>query len=184
MLAVAALSVPPGVAAAVFAAAALHECGHALALYAFRVPFEGLYLTAFGATIYARGKERLSYGKELLTTAAGPAVNLLCAPVVGAAARWADWDWGYLFAGAHVLLGLYNLLPVPPLDGGQLLYLSTAYFFGPFVGAAAAAWTGFAFSSALALLAAYLTFFCGEGMFFFLTALVLLFGALENLCEK
>ena len=181
MLAVAALSAPPSVVVSVFAAAALHECGHAMALCAFRVPIEGIRLTALGAMIYARGKERLSYGKELLATAAGPAVNLICALAAASAARWSNWDGGYLFSGAHVLLGLYNLLPVLPLDGGQLLYLSIAYFFGPFVGAAAAVWVGLIFSSALILFAAYLVFLRGEGMLFFLSALVLLIGALEKL---
>lgn len=48
---------------------------------------------------------------------AGPAVNLLCALVLGGAHAW-------VAAGAHLSLCLFNLLPVRPLDGGRALYLA------------------------------------------------------------
>lgn len=69
---------PLSVALSVFFAAALHECGHLLALRAFHVPVEGLHLSAFGAVIHARGARRLSYGRELIVTLAGCGMNLVC----------------------------------------------------------------------------------------------------------
>ena len=67
---------------------------------------------SFGIRIEKRPGTRLSYHKEILIYAAGPAVNLLAAG---------------LFTGhpavcrVHLLLGIFNLLPVGVLDGGQIL---------------------------------------------------------------
>lgn len=69
---------PVEIVVSVLLAAALHECGHLLALRAFRVPVEGLKLSALGAVLYARGARRLSYGRELIVTLAGCGMNLLC----------------------------------------------------------------------------------------------------------
>lgn len=69
---------PLSVALSVLLAAALHECGHLLALRAFHVPVEELHLSAFGAVIHARGARRLSYGRELIVTLAGCGMNLVC----------------------------------------------------------------------------------------------------------
>lgn len=160
-------------------AAAVHECGHLALLRVFRVPVEGLRLGAFGAVIHAR-TERLSYGRELLVTLAGPAVNLLCAPLAAMTARRCGWAWGYLLAGANVLLGVYNLLPVPPLDGARALYLIAAYCFGPDTGDRVCAAVGLACALTLTVLGAHLALSCG-GALFLLAALGLLFGVLRQL---
>jgi len=170
----------PGVLAAVLAAAAMHECGHLAALRIFRVRVDSMRLGAFGAVICARGLRRLSYGRELAVTLAGPAVNLLCAPLLASLATRHAWEWGYLFAGAHALLGIYNLLPVPTLDGGRALWLLAAWRFGPDAGDLAAAVTGLAAALALTALGAYLTVRYG-GTLFLLAALGLLFDTLREL---
>ena len=139
----------------------------------FRVPVDGLRLSALGAVIYARGARRLSYGRELLVTLAGPVVNLLSAVLFAYLARRFAWEWGYLFAGAHVLLGVYNLLPVAPLDGGRALYLLVAWRWGPTAGDTASAVAGLLCALTLTALGAYLTVACG-GVFFLLAALGLL----------
>ena len=122
LLAALALIVSPWeIAASVLLAALLHECGHLLALKAFRVPVEGLRLTALGAELYARGARRLSYARELVVTLAGCGVNLACGFLIALAARRLSWKGGFLFAGAHFLLAAFNLLPIPPLDGGRFV---------------------------------------------------------------
>lgn len=171
---------PPPVTAAVLLAAAMHEGGHLAMLAAFHVPVEGLRLGASGAVICAPGASRLSYGRELLVTLAGPAVNLLAAPAFAALARRYGWEWGYLLAGAHVLLGVYNLLPIPPLDGARTLYLVTAYFLGLDAGDAVSAAAGLVCALALCGFGGYLTFACG-GALFLLAALGLLFGVFRQL---
>ena len=179
LLAAAVIAAPLPLTAAVLLAAALHEGGHLIALRLFRVPVEGLRLGASGAVIHARGARRLSYGRELLVTLAGSAANLLFAPPLAALSTRIAWEWGFLFAGANVLLGVYNLLPIPPLDGGRALYLAVAYCFGPVAGEAAETAVGLFGAAALTALGAYLTAVYG-GALFLLAALGLLFGAVRQ----
>ncbi len=165
----------------VFLAAALHECGHLLALRAYRVPVEGLRLTALGAVLHARGAQRLSYGRELIVTLAGPAMNLLCGLLTAMLALHLAWVDGFVFAGAHILLAAFNLLPIPPLDGSRALYLAVSFFFGPLIGDAVTAVTGTLFALALSGAALWLHLETGAGLFFLLAALALLLGALPQL---
>ncbi len=171
---------PRELAAAMLTAAALHECGHLALLAAFRVPVEGVRLNALGAVIHAPGAARLSYGRELAVTLAGPAVNLLFAPSIAALAHAASCARGYLFAGAHLALGLYNLLPILPLDGGRALYLSAAWSFGPTAGARAAFAAGLVCAAALTAGSAY-WMLTGRGTLLFFASLGLLFGLLRQL---
>ena len=86
----------------------------------------------------------MSYGQEWLATAAGPVSNLLLAVVIAAFGR--RWEPAYLFAGAQAVLGVFNLLPIAPLDGSVLLWILLAVASDPYaadrwrrrVGAAAA----------------------------------------------
>lgn len=91
------------------AAAALHELGHALALYALNKPPRSLRLSFAGAVMEA---PHLSYREELLAAAAGPGISLLLcllAPL---------WPALGLYS---LCLGLFNLLPLLGLDGGRML---------------------------------------------------------------
>ena len=180
LLLLAALALGPWtLTAAVLLAAAMHEGGHLAALAIFRVPVLGLRLGAMGAVIYAPGVNRLSYGRELLVTLAGPMVNLLSAPLLAALSARLGWEWGYLFAGAHTVLGVYNLLPIPPLDGGRALYLLLAWRWGPDAGERVATLAGVSAAATLTVLGAYLTFTFG-GALFLLAALGLLGGVLRS----
>ena len=98
----------------VLLSALCHELGHLAALRLAGTEVELLRLTAFGAEIRADTRY-LPYPKEILCTLAGPAVNLVLALVF---ARIAG---DYVLAGANLLLGVFNLLPVPSLDGGRAL---------------------------------------------------------------
>ena len=102
-------------------AAALHELGHILAVWQCGGAVRSLRLSLVGAELVLDGRERLSYGREAWVAAAGPLANLLTG--VLAAQIWrSGWGEGLLlFAGASLVLGCFNLLPLEALDGGQLL---------------------------------------------------------------
>ncbi len=121
LILLAAIVSPLTIVLSILLAAALHECGHLLALRAFHVPIEGVRLSAFGAVLHARGAQRLSYGRELVVTLAGCGMNLVC----GVLTAWFSLHYvrveGFVFAGAHILLCAFNLLPIPPLDGGRFV---------------------------------------------------------------
>ncbi|MBE6990582.1 MAG: peptidase M50 [Ruminococcaceae bacterium] len=120
----------PVVLVALLAAAAPHELGHWAVLRCFGGRVSRLRITPFGAEMVIADTARISYGAELLTALAGPAANLLLALVLGAAGG--GWPLLYVFAGAQLVLGVFNLLPVPPLDGGRLLWLAAAWLTEPF----------------------------------------------------
>lgn len=115
--------------AIIFISAALHECGHLLALYAVGGRLIRMRVNALGAVMETDSR-RLGYRQELLVVLAGPAVNL------AAAAGSASWlgERAALFAGVNLVLCLFNLLPIAPLDGGQGLYLAVCWAADPMAG--------------------------------------------------
>ena len=101
LILLAAIVSPITIVLSILLAAALHECGHLLALRAFHVPIEGLRLSAFGAVLHARGAQRLSYGRELVVTLAGCGMNLVCGVLTAWFSLHYVWVEGFVFAGAH-----------------------------------------------------------------------------------
>ncbi len=124
LLALSLLAGAGGVLPLVLFSALCHEAGHLLALRLAGARVERVRLTAFGAEIRADTR-RLSYPREILCTLAGPAVNLLLALL------FARLMGSYVAAGANLLLGCFNLLPVPALDGGRVLYLLVSWLIDP-----------------------------------------------------
>jgi Zn-dependent protease len=105
----------------------IHELGHALTLKAFRVPSE-ITLQAFGGfAAYPGG--RLSRPQSFLVTAAGPVIQLLLAGLAfvilaNVPAIYQNPNVGYFFytlVEISAFWAVLNLLPILPLDGGQLL---------------------------------------------------------------
>lgn len=97
-------------------ACALHELGHWLAICLLGGKIAGLRLTAVGAELSLDGSRPLSYGRECAAALAGPAASLLTAELAARSKL-------YLLAGLSLGQGLFNLLPVLPLDGGRALGL-------------------------------------------------------------
>ena len=122
--------------AALLSAALCHELAHVLTLHALHTPPRRLTLSATGAELYVPDLHRLSYGGELLA-----------------------------FAGAHLILGALNLLPVRPMDGGRLLWLLTALCTEPYTADRVAYAVGAVASAALLVLCLYLTLTTGAGLF-------------------
>ncbi len=147
---------------AVGLAAACHELGHFAALALAGVRVERVRLTAFGAEILADTRFT-PYSRDILCTLAGPLVNLVLALVLAQCGA-------YLAAGANLLLGCFNLLPVPALDGGRAFYLLFSWAFGPPAADRAGKWVGLLTASALVLVAAVLTVRHQAGLFLILGA--------------
>jgi len=98
----------------------VHEMGHAIAMRAEGIPAGApVFIPFVGAFIAMHGQPR---------DAAVEARVAMAGPVVGSLAAWAVLGAGLaleqrlLLALGHtaVLLNLFNLVPVPPLDGGRI----------------------------------------------------------------
>ena len=131
LVAVFALMAPIVCLAAVLLAAVCHEMGHYIALRLCGGRLEGLSVSAFGAQMRIRDRNRLSYGREALCVLAGPLVNVTLSWLMSVGGKWREEF--YLFAGAQLVLGVFNLLPLTALDGGRLLWIGIAWVTDPFL---------------------------------------------------
>ena len=164
----------PILLAALLPAALLHELAHYAVLRLCGVRAARFTLTGLGASLYVPELHRLSYGAELLSAAAGPLMNLLLWVLLSLTGR----EELTLFAGAQMVLGVLNLLPVRPMDGGRILWLATAYLTEPYTADRVAAAVGLAASSALLALCLWLVLTTGSGLFLLLGALWLAYRSL------
>ncbi len=116
---------------ALFGIVLLHEFGHALACRQVGGKAERIVLWPLGGVAYVNPPPRP--GALLWSIAAGPLVNVLLVPVTigGAVLVHFVCPPGLLrpaesfctqLAFINVLLLVFNLLPIYPLDGGQILY--------------------------------------------------------------
>lgn len=120
----------------VLAAAVTHELGHWVVLRLLGVQVRAVRLALPGVVLES-GNGGLSYGRELAAVLAGPGANLLCALALTALGPGREAE-----AGAHLVLGIFNLLPVRPLDGGCALHLVSSWLWGPEAGERVTRWTG------------------------------------------
>lgn len=168
----------PEMLAALLLAALMHEWGHYLVLHMQGGRVDAVTVTALGAEMHMADDCRLSYGGEILATLAGPAVNLLAAPVLGMLGHHAPLC--YLLSGAQLILGAFNLLPIAPLDGGSILWLSIAWCTEPNTADRASANIGLAAAFLLLSVTALLGCRMGGGIFLVLMALWLLLTSLRQ----
>jgi Zn-dependent protease/predicted transcriptional regulator len=114
-----------------FASVLLHELGHSYVALKYRIPIGQITLFIFGGVAQMR-KEPPSPRAEFLIAIAGPIVSLVIAAVclglvtLAEASTTAQAFRGVIALGAvlgavNVNLGLFNLLPGFPLDGGRVL---------------------------------------------------------------
>lgn len=120
----------PELLAALLLAALAHELGHYALLRKLKVEVTEIHISPFGAKMCTGDRRRLSYGGEMLTVLAGPIINLFLAILLSLAGTCSEI--AYLFSGAQLVLGLFNLLPIHPLDGGRFLWLLIAWCTEPF----------------------------------------------------
>ncbi len=109
------LQQPDGLAVGCVLASLLHEGGHLAAMLVLHCPPHSVTVGAFGARL-EMGQDALpGYRRNLLISLAGPTVNILLAGLF--------WGLGQgQTAAVHLCLGLFNLLPAAPLDGGQVVW--------------------------------------------------------------
>lgn len=107
----------------------IHELGHYIAIRSFRREIACIQLNMTGLMML--NNQPMSYLEEIVTAAAGPAASLLLALAASFSGRILDSGQAYLIAGISLILCIFNLLPVYPLDGGRIEYALAAHFLGP-----------------------------------------------------
>lgn len=102
----------------------LHEVSHALTARGFGLPVRGITLHFLGGYTEIE-RESPTPGRDLAVSAAGPAVSLavgglamlVSIPVEQGVAEFLLFE----LAAANLIVGVFNLLPALPLDGGHML---------------------------------------------------------------
>lgn len=124
--------------AIIFVAVLIHEFGHAGMAAALDVPSKRIVLTFFGGYVQFARQPKEGW-HEIAVSAAGPGANLACwalvssmLPLLGNSLALDAASIGVLdalntFAFISLLLGLFNLLPGFPLDGGHILRAALTY---------------------------------------------------------
>lgn len=113
--------------AVVFISVLIHEFGHAFAFRFFGQTPE-ISLHAMGGTTSASGSGELTPLRRMAVTAAGPAASIAIGVIALAVQRVTEIPPGTLgeqvlqdAVWANLAWGFINLIPVIPLDGGQIL---------------------------------------------------------------
>jgi stage IV sporulation protein FB len=100
-----------------------HELGHLFAAIRFGWTVREVKLLPFGGVMEVEEAGTLPAKEEAWVAAAGPAQNALLAGIAWGLSRAGGIDAGWAddFVVANALIGLFNLLPMLPLDGGRIL---------------------------------------------------------------
>lgn len=136
---------------ALFGIVLLHEFGHALACRQVGGRADTIMLWPLGGVAYVDPPQRP--GPVLWSIAAGPLVNVALFPLLlGAYAAGSTLGWANTAPDAYfflwnvlrldVLLLLFNILPVYPLDGGKIVWALLWFWMGRAKSLLVSAWIG------------------------------------------
>lgn len=109
--------------------AIIHELGHLLAGVLLKFKPNEMRLTPFGLQIsfdidvqkYNQRNKELAI-KKAINALAGPTINLLIAAVMIAVAKFGVNIYVYqIIIYSNFVIGLFNLIPIYPMDGGRVL---------------------------------------------------------------
>jgi stage IV sporulation protein FB len=113
-----------------FAIVLIHELGHACTAKAYGWRVVKVELLPFGGVAEVDEHGNRPPREEAVVILAGPLMNVIM--IVFAflfqGIGWWQQDFVYLFVEYNVILLLFNLLPIWPLDGGKLLQLGIGLF--------------------------------------------------------
>jgi Zn-dependent protease len=125
----------------------LHELSHALAAKAFKLPVRSVTLHFLGGVTQIEGEPQTP-GREFVVSVVGPVTSLVVGGIALAAA-WVTPDDTLvglmlaMLAAANLVVGLLNLVPGLPLDGGRILRAGVWWATRrPHLATAVAGWSG------------------------------------------
>lgn len=110
-----------GVTILTLLASLTHELGHLFALIIFGHRPKELIFEVVGIRLVKQNRF-ISYSKEIIILFAGPLTNIIIFFILYSFFRY---DYYYsIFSLTNLFIGLFNLLPIGNLDGGQILNLA------------------------------------------------------------
>ena len=92
----------------------IHEIGHLIAGVLLGLKAKSINIMPFGLALYFEDYSNKYTLKKLIIAMAGPITNLIIA-LIGI---YNTWNEDVIYA--NMLIGLFNLIPLYPLDGGRI----------------------------------------------------------------
>lgn len=107
---------------ALFAIVFIHELGHVAAARFLGVKVLSVQMLPFGGVAVMEDTGHLTAGREILISLAGPLQNMVLIGLSLSFHAVGLWDGPFLsyFINSNLLIALFNLLPILPLDGGKI----------------------------------------------------------------
>lgn len=106
-----------------FVSAFFHEMGHILAMCKNGCKPETVICKLFDIKIIDNKRALTSFKANLIIVLSGVSVNFLLAMLAYAVCYFSQIEIFFTTSAVNFLMGIFNLLPVSNLDGGQALYL-------------------------------------------------------------
>ncbi|MDR1540648.1 MAG: site-2 protease family protein [Clostridiales bacterium] len=97
-------------------AVTIHEMSHVGLGKALGLKVESFHITPLGECAVIKDMESLGFAKRLAVVLAGPASNIILFFMFRSRLR--------LFSEVNLAIGLFNLLPAHPLDGGRIIHIA------------------------------------------------------------
>lgn len=108
---------------ALFAIVFVHELGHVAAARLFGLSVISVQMLPFGGVAVIEDNGTLSSSREMIIALAGPLQNVLLIMLSTTLHVMGLWEGAFFFyfIQCNLLIALFNLLPVLPLDGGKIV---------------------------------------------------------------
>ncbi|MBP1996792.1 M50 family metallopeptidase [Paenibacillus eucommiae] len=107
----------------------IHEMGHVVAAKGFGWRVREVQLLPFGGVAVVDELAAVPTHEELIVTLAGPLQHawMIIFAIIMKTLQGSNHEWWDYFIEANLMIGLFNLLPVLPLDGGRVLQCLLGY---------------------------------------------------------
>ncbi|MNM94653.1 Stage IV sporulation protein FB [compost metagenome] len=107
---------------ALFGIVFVHELGHVAAARWFGIPVVSVTMLPFGGNAVMEDNGNITAGKEIVIALAGPFQNLVLIGITLLLHQTEVWEGAFpvYFIECNMLIALFNLLPILPLDGGKI----------------------------------------------------------------
>jgi Zn-dependent protease len=106
----------------------VHEMGHVIAAKMLGLPVSApLFIPLFGAMIVMKQNPRDAW-TEALMAYGGPLAGCIGSWICWAIALQTQENWVMAVASISFLINLFNMIPVPPLDGGRICAAVSPWF--------------------------------------------------------
>lgn len=110
----------------------IHELSHGLMAMFLGIKIKEIQILPFGGVVKLDNTLSFTYGEEIIISAAGPISNVVLSATVFFLQGYFGWESnGFNFIiFSSLAIGIFNLLPALPLDGGRILRSVLSYMLG------------------------------------------------------